>query len=74
VCCTAAGNNIGDDGATALAAALQKNTTVTEVNLWGARARSGGRGGLRGWGTLLPTAAACRAGTPNVWGGREKTH
>jgi hypothetical protein len=24
-----------------------------------------------GWGTLVPTAAACRAGTPNVWGGRE---
>jgi hypothetical protein len=45
VYCPAAGNGIGADGATALAAALQKNTTVTTVNLEGARARSGGRGG-----------------------------
>ncbi len=72
VCCTAADNNIGDAGATALAAALQKNTTLTEVNLYGARAFSVGRGGWRGWGTLGPTAAARRAGAPNVRGGRER--
>ena len=54
VCCTAAGNHIGDDGATALAAALQKNTTVMVINLECARACSGGRGGWRGWGRLGP--------------------
>ncbi len=70
VCCPAAGHNIGDAGATALAAALQKNTTVTAVNLWGARSCSGGCGGWRGLGTLGPTAAARRAGAPNVRGGR----
>ena len=48
MCCPAAGNSIGDAGATALAAALQKNTTVTAVDLAGARACSGGRGGWRG--------------------------
>jgi hypothetical protein len=52
VCCPAAeqGNKIGDAGATALAAALQKNTTVTEVDLECAQACSGGRGGWRGLG------------------------
>jgi hypothetical protein len=43
VCCPAAGNNIGAAGATALAAALQKNTTVTEVNLECAQACSRAR-------------------------------
>jgi hypothetical protein len=71
VCCPAAGNRIGAAGATALAAALQENTTVTALNLGGARACSGGRGGWRGRGTLGPTAAARRAGAPNVRGGRE---
>jgi hypothetical protein len=47
VCCPAADNKIGADGATALAAALQKNTTITDVDLFGARACSGGRGGWR---------------------------
>ncbi len=50
MCCPEAGNDIGDAGATALAAALQKNTTVTALNLGGARACSGGRGGWRGVG------------------------
>ncbi len=54
VCCSAAGNRIGVAGATALAAALQKNTTVTAVNLNSARACSGGRGGWRGWGRFCP--------------------
>jgi hypothetical protein len=72
VCCPAVGNNIGADGATALAAALQKNMTVTKVDLRGARACWGGRDGWRGWGTLGPTAAARRAGAPNGRGGRER--
>ncbi len=50
MCCMAAGNDIGDAGATALAAALQKNTTVTALNLYRARACSSGRGGWRGLG------------------------
>ena len=37
VCCTAAGNGIGEAGATAIAAALEKNTTITSVDLGGAR-------------------------------------
>ena len=37
VCCTAAGNGMGEAGATAFAAALEKNTTITSVNLDGAR-------------------------------------
>ena len=37
VCCTTAGNGIGDAGATAFAAALEKNTTITSVDLGGAR-------------------------------------
>ena len=37
VCCTAADNGIGEAGAKAFAAALEKNTTVTSVNLGGAR-------------------------------------
>jgi hypothetical protein len=45
VCCTAADKGIDAAGATALAAALQKNTTVTTVKLICARACSGGRGG-----------------------------
>ena len=45
VCCTAAGNVIGDAGATAIAAELEKNTTVTSVNLGGARER-----GSEAWG------------------------
>jgi hypothetical protein len=70
VCCPAAANNkIGTAGATALAAALQKNTTVTAVDLGCARACSGGLGGWRNWGTLGPTATARRAGAPNVRGG-----
>jgi hypothetical protein len=28
--------NIGDDGAKAIAVALQTNTTLTSINLWGA--------------------------------------
>jgi hypothetical protein len=50
VCCPAAGNNIGDAGATALAAALQKNTTLTKVDLGGARACPCGCGGWSGFG------------------------
>ncbi len=68
MCCPEAGNDIGDAGATALAAALQKNTTVTEVDLSGARACSVAAGEGGGWGTLGPKAAA---GAPNVRGGRE---
>jgi hypothetical protein len=53
VCCPAAGNDIGDAGATALAAWLQKNTTVTAVDLGGAQAArvaatDGGVGGRLG--------------------------
>ncbi len=70
MCCIAAGNCIGDDGATALAAALQKNTTVTEVDLQSARACSVAAGEGGGWGTLGPKAAARRTGAPNVRGGR----
>ncbi len=33
----AADNDIGDDGARALAASLKKNTTLKELNLFGAR-------------------------------------
>jgi hypothetical protein len=54
VCCPAVGNNIGDAGATALAAALQKNTTVTEVELSGARACWGVRVGPRAFSFELP--------------------
>ena len=58
-------------GATALAAALEKNTSVTSVNLGCARACSVAR--VEGWrgggGTLGPTAAAGRAGAPDA--GRE---
>jgi hypothetical protein len=50
VCCPAADNNIGAAGATALAAALQKNTTLTAFRFGCARACSGGRGGWRGLG------------------------
>ena len=45
VCCTAAGNGIGDAGATAFARALKKNTTVTSVDLGGARERGSEAGG-----------------------------
>ena len=48
MCCTAADNKIGEAGATALAAAFQKNTTITSVDLGCARAWLGGRGGLDG--------------------------
>ena len=58
VCCTAADNGIGEAGATALAAALQKNTSVTSVNLWSARAWLGGRGGWMGGSGALGHAAA----------------
>ena len=58
MCCTAAGNGIGDAGATALAAALQKNTSVTSVNLRGARAWLRGRGGWMGGSGALGHAAA----------------
>ena len=37
MCCTAADNGIGAAGATAIAAALEKNTTITSVDLGGAR-------------------------------------
>ena len=33
----AVGGNVGDNGATALAGALMTNTSVTEINLFGAR-------------------------------------
>ena len=46
VCCTIAGNDIGDAGATAFAAALEKNTTVTSVNLEGARECGSEAGGM----------------------------
>ena len=59
VCCTAAGNFIGDAGATAFATALEKNTTVTLVNLERARERGSEAGGLdEGWGALGLAAAA----------------
>ena len=58
VCCTAAGNDIGDAGATALAAALEKNTSVTSVDLGCARAWLGGRGGWMGGSGALGHAAA----------------
>ena len=49
VCCTAAGNGfyngIGEAGATAIAAALEKNTTITSVDLGGARERGSEAGG-----------------------------
>jgi hypothetical protein len=70
VCCTAAGNDIGPDGATALMDAFQENRTVIQVNVarQGARVCSGGRGGWRGWGRLGPRP---RPGAPNVRGERE---
>ena len=46
VCCTAAVNGIGEAGATAFAAALEKNTTITSVNLRCARERGSEAGGL----------------------------
>ena len=52
------GNNIGDAGATALAAALEKNTSVTSVILYGARAWLGGRDGWMGGSGALGHAAA----------------
>ena len=58
VCCTAAGNEIGAAGATALAAALEKNTSVTSVKLGSARAWLGGRGGGMGGSGALEHAAA----------------
>ena len=58
VCCTASGNGIGEAGATALAAALEKNTSVTSVDLGGARAWLGGRGGWMGGSGALGHAAA----------------
>ena len=58
MCCTAAGNGIGEAGATALAAALEKNTTVTSVDLGSARAWLGGRGGWMGGSGALGHAAA----------------
>ena len=45
VCCTAADYRIGDAGATAFAAALEKNTTITSVDLGGARERGSEAGG-----------------------------
>ena len=66
VCCTAAGNGIGDAGATALAAALEKNTTVTLVNLYSARAWLGGRGGWMGGSEALGHAAATAAPAPDA--------
>ena len=45
VCCTAADNGIRDAGATAFAAALEKNTTITSVDLGGARERGSEAGG-----------------------------
>ena len=56
--CTAAGDSIGEAGAKALAAALQKNTSVTSVNLERARAWLGGRGGWMGGSGALGHAAA----------------
>ena len=58
VYCTAAENGIGDSGMTALAAALEKNTSVTSVNLGCARAWLGGRGGWIGGSGALGHAAA----------------
>ena len=46
VCCTAAENDIGDAGATAFAAALEKNTTITSVNLGCASERGSEAGGM----------------------------
>ena len=55
----AAGNDIGDDGASALATSLEKNTTLKELDLYGARlcARWLGRGAM--W--RAPTAGGGRA-------------
>ena len=50
MCCTAADNGIGEAGATALAAALEKNTTVTSGKLESARAWFGGCWGWMGIG------------------------
>ena len=47
VCCTIADNGIGEAGAKAFAVALEKNTTVTSVNLEGARECGSEAGG--GW-------------------------
>ena len=67
MCCTAAGNEIGDAGATAIAAALEKNTTVTSVNLGGARERgSEAWGGLDEGSGALGHAAAAAAPAPDA--------
>ena len=66
MCCTAADNGIGEAGATALAAAFQKNTTITSVNLYSARAWLGGRGGWMGGSGALGHTAAPAAPAPNA--------
>ena len=74
VCCTAAGNGIRNAGAKAFAAALEKNTTVTSVNLERARERgSEARGGLDEGSGALWHAAAAAAPAPDAEreGGRE---
>ena len=66
VCCTAADNRIGEAGATALAAALEKNTTVTSVNLGSARECGSEAGGLDEGSGALGHAAAAAAPAPDA--------
>ena len=66
VCCTAAGNGIGDAGATAFAAALEKNTTITSVNLERARERGSEARGLDEGSGALGHAAAAAAPAPDA--------
>ena len=73
VCCTAADNGIGDAGAKAFASALEKNTTVTSVDLGGARECGLEAGGLDEGSGALGHAAAAAAPAPDAEreGGRE---
>ena len=68
VCCTAADNGIGAAGATAIAAALEKNTTVTSVNLERARECGSEAGGLDEGSGALGHAAAAAAPAPDSEG------
>ena len=66
VCCTIADNGIGEAGAKAFAAALEKNTTVTSVNLEGARECGSEAGGLDEGSGALGHAAAAAAPAPDA--------
>ena len=66
MCCTAADNGIGEAGAKAFAVALEKNTTVTSVNLEGARECGSEAGGLDEGSGALGHAAAAAAPAPDA--------